>query len=56
MSYGTPRDTLEKRHHAACIAYLRACFDRAPDHVIWSLAEQVFKYSPTWVLRSETIH
>lgn len=51
-----PVETISLRHEAACFRYLQYVFHGEPDWRIREAARQVYRYSPTWVLKAETVH
>jgi hypothetical protein len=54
--YGKKTDSITERWENACFVYLRLVFERAPDSAIRMAAKQVYKYSPIFVLKAETVH
>jgi hypothetical protein len=61
MSYGSKSSslgpkTIQSRYEAACFKYLRYVFGHEPDRRIREAAREVFRYSPWYVLKSETVH
>jgi hypothetical protein len=59
MSYGSKeysQRSIQSRYEAACFKYLQYLFHGEPPWRIREAAKEVYRYSPTWVLKSETVH
>ena len=61
MAYGdkscsNPLITIQSRYEAACFKYLQYLFHGEPAWRVREAAKDVFRYSPSWVLKDETIH